>query len=430
MLSENDILSLQSQRKYFIENETEATYFQWLRSRGTNFTCYINYLNSLDDEQKVEYIIEDIRTSAYAINKPIQFAFFYWTILIFILYKFNFKKPIMKIVLIHYILRALGDVLDKLGDLNIMSHYYTNNSFYKTFSESSCSFLSPTPEMNPLRWFITRQIGCAFWHVGEIVGDWYPLIRTRALAKGQKMMWYVYISCGIFNLTKLTLIILHFTLSPTELYENGMYNRKRINDFYCMYWIIQLIIICASLVYDFSVYYVLKKNLKTLGRSPSGFIKKFKTISQYRIYISVIISLIFLPLICITICIKFYYYNIYKYRNLNFAFDEIKISINNVQYYMIFIDQILLLLSRNETIYSSSYSEETSLPTTTYSNKNQNETKYKNQNTNISESFTNSYQDQDQSQSQQKHLSFLDQNNRTGDFIIKFSNNNNYYNID
>jgi len=96
---------LYNQRKYFIENETEATYFQWLRSRGTNFTCYINYLNSLDDEQKVEYIIEDIRTSAYAINKPIQFAFFYWTILIFILYKFNFKKPIMKIVLIHYILR-------------------------------------------------------------------------------------------------------------------------------------------------------------------------------------------------------------------------------------------------------------------------------------------------------------------------------------
>jgi len=105
MLTDIEIEALKSQRKYFIEDPTKASYFELLMSKGTNFTCYIEYLNSLSDEQKINNKITTIRTIIYALHRPIQFVFFYWTVLLIILHKFNFKKPIMKIVLWHFILR-------------------------------------------------------------------------------------------------------------------------------------------------------------------------------------------------------------------------------------------------------------------------------------------------------------------------------------
>jgi len=105
MLTPTELIELQSERKYFIENGAKASLFDWLRSKGTNFTCYVEYLNSLDNEQKLNNNIDIIRTVIYALHKPFQFTFFYWTLLIFILHKFNFKKPIMKIILVHFILR-------------------------------------------------------------------------------------------------------------------------------------------------------------------------------------------------------------------------------------------------------------------------------------------------------------------------------------
>ena len=96
---------MEAQRKYFIEDRSKASIFQWLTSKGTNYTCYVNYINSLDKEGELNNEIDVIRTIIYALHKPLQFTFFYWTLLIFILHKFNFKKPVMKIILVHFILR-------------------------------------------------------------------------------------------------------------------------------------------------------------------------------------------------------------------------------------------------------------------------------------------------------------------------------------
>jgi hypothetical protein len=355
MLSEADYSYALSQKQYFIENGTDATYMQWLLSKGTNFTCYLEYLNSIDGEQKLNNKIDEIRTIIYAIHRPIKFLFFYWTILIFILHKFNMKKPVMKIILFHFILRSLGDIIDKLGDLR--PHYFSNSITRDTNGEIlsiQCKYDVTSPEMHPFRWFLTRQIAVALWYCGEIVGDWYPLLRTRTLAKNQKSMWFVYISCGIFNLSKIALIFIHFIkLSPKDLYKkDGEYQKDTVDMFYFTYWYIQLIIIYACMIYEFAVYYVLRKNLSQITQK-SGFIKKFKTVSQYRILVSAFISLTFLPIISITIIIKYYYYKVYNYHHLDFSFDEIRKSINNLQYYMIFIDQILLLHSKDETVYTS-----------------------------------------------------------------------------
>jgi len=105
MLSQVEINKLQLERKYFIENGAQASYMEWLFSKGTNFTCYLRYLDSLGEEDKLENKIDVIRGIIYSIHRPLQFTFFYWTLLIFILHKFNFKKPVMKIILAHFILR-------------------------------------------------------------------------------------------------------------------------------------------------------------------------------------------------------------------------------------------------------------------------------------------------------------------------------------
>ena len=64
MLSYKEIHNLEyTQKKYFIEsNRADASYFQWLFSKGTNFTCYIEYLNSLTEEKILNGKIDTVRT--------------------------------------------------------------------------------------------------------------------------------------------------------------------------------------------------------------------------------------------------------------------------------------------------------------------------------------------------------------------------------
>lgn len=200
-----------------------------------------------------------------------------------------------------------------------------------------------------MKWFVTRQLGVLFWFTGEIAADWYPLVRTRAVARDQKSIRLVYWACGIFNITKITIIVYHWCFSPAKLYDkNGVYNKELVNEFYVYYWIIHLLIIYASVFYDVAVFHVLKKCVFKTVKVKSGFLKKFQTISEYRIFISAGINIIFLPIVSVTIVLKLIYYYYKGYHNLNFSFDEIRQSIANVQYFMIFIDQILLLRSKKE----------------------------------------------------------------------------------
>jgi len=205
--------------------------------------------------------------------------------------------------------------------------------------------------MHPLRWLLTRQIGNVFWYVAEIFMDWYPLIRTREIVKTARSIWFVYLTCGLFNLSKIALIVLHFFLSPTNLYKHstGAYNKYDVDMFYFKYWIIQLLIIYSSVIYDFSVYCVLKKYSFQINISQIGFVQKFKVFSIYRIRVSLLVSILFLPLVSIAIICKFYYYYNNHYHKLEFSFDELRISIANLQYLIVFIDQILLAYTESRS---------------------------------------------------------------------------------
>jgi hypothetical protein len=337
----------------FIENGAKAGYFQWLSSKGTNYTCYEQYASGLSKIDIYNNKIEDIRIVIYALQRPFTFMYFFWTILVFVIHKFNFRKPIMRLILYHFLLRSLGNVIDKLGEL--FRFYYTNEILYEgdVILKSRCK----TNEMHPLKWLLTRQVCSILWYVGEIIGDWYPLLRTHAVVRNNKSIWIVYITCAIFNFSKVALIILHLSLSAGRLYnKDGALDNKKMDVFYSNYFIIQLVIIYTSFFYDVAVYIVLKRAMFHKDQYRMGFLKKFKSLSEYRMLISAFVSAIFLPIISFTYIAKYYFENHENMHGLNFDFDETRKMVTSVQYYMIFIDQILLTRYRNESSVTNSNS--------------------------------------------------------------------------
>ncbi|ORX78533.1 hypothetical protein BCR32DRAFT_270017 [Anaeromyces robustus] len=332
-------------RRYFIEDYSKASFFQILASKGTNIGCYEKYLEGVKYLEPKNEIINIIRIIINAFIKPIQSSFFYWTLLICIIHKFNFRKPVMRIILAHYLLRTTGDIIDQLG--NLMNHYFATNKSGECFSDVQYT------EQHPLKWFITRQINNFFWYSGEIAGDWYSLYRTIAVARDQPNIKYVYITCGLFNFSKIFICLFHFNLNVKDLYVGAYYNKDNVDKFYNYYWALQVLSMITSLIYEMTVYSVLKKQFSNMNVSKYGFLKKFRTISEYRIIISAFVGFLGLPISIGYIGTKIYLCYVKGEIDLNFEFEDLRSVIINVQYMMIFIDQILLKLSREESQFSS-----------------------------------------------------------------------------
>jgi hypothetical protein len=334
--------SLLPDERYFIKSNSNPDFWDWIFSKGTNFTCYVETLTSLNETGINNRRIDVFRTIITTIQTPLHFYFFYWSLLVFILHKFNFRKPVMQIILGHLVIRCTGNILEQFGYL--YKYYYISEKVSEDVYRCK-----PEGNMHPFRWFLTRQIGTIFWYVGEIFADWYPLLRTKAIVKN-KSIRIVYATCALFNLSKIILIVYHLYKSPAELYnvQTGVYEIEEMDKFYLIYWVIQLSVIYTSLIYEYSVYIVLKKGIFDVNQYDFGFLKKFKMLSEYRILVSAVVSVIFLPIFSVSIILKisFFYF---KNQNLEFEFEEVRQSIANVQYYMIFIDQILLIYSNYES---------------------------------------------------------------------------------
>ncbi|ORX85075.1 hypothetical protein BCR32DRAFT_305507 [Anaeromyces robustus] len=313
MLSDKELLLLEPQKRFFIENNRkEATYLDWLRSKGTNFDCYKNYVNSLSAEDRLNNKLDFIRTLVYTLNLPFKSDFF-----------------------------------DSIGGL--LPRYYANAYIDDLRIDTKCINTLSSETAHPLKWVIMRHIAIIFWYIGEIFGDWYPLLRTKAVINDKKSLLPIYITCGLFNLSKIVLIINHLCLLPNELYdENGVFIMEIRDTFYVYHWLFQFIIICTSLLYDLSVFLVLKKNFFPVYEFDFGFLKKFKTTSEFRILVTAFISIFLLPFAAFTIFLKYYYLITQRMKHVEFSYEDIRFSIANLQYYMIFIDQILLFYSNNE----------------------------------------------------------------------------------
>jgi len=208
-------------------------------------------------------------------------------------------------------------------------------------------------EQHPLRWALTRQFNSFFWYIGEIIGDWYPLLRTKAVARDKKSLMLIYSTCILYNISKLSTPISQLFLNPTKLYKsNGEYDKDYVDYYYNYYSCILVVIIASSLIYDVSVYYILRKELFKRRISEFGFMKKFRTISEYRIIVSAIIGVIGLPFTLVTATAKVILFR-HNLKDLNFSIEEFRNVVNNVQYMVIFIDQILLMQFKDESSVES-----------------------------------------------------------------------------
>eukprot|EP00833_Pecoramyces_ruminatium_P004353 jgi/Orpsp1_1/1178385/evm.model.c7180000065066.1 len=101
-----------------------------------------------------------------------------------------------------------------------------------------------------------------------------------------------------------------------------------------------------------------------------GFLKKFKSLSEYRILIAAFVTIVFLPIASIASILRIYF-KVAKGMDLEFQFENLRQTIANVQYYMIFIDQILLIISNYESTLSSyGLFNSHSYPGSSYNNNN------------------------------------------------------------
>ncbi|ORX59250.1 hypothetical protein BCR36DRAFT_579848 [Piromyces finnis] len=290
--------------------------------------------NNSDDVQEQ---INNVRRNVVLFIKPFTSQFFFWTLLLLILHRFNLRKPIIKIVVAHYIFRVIGDMLDSYGSRYTV--YYHKNMYGECVADPVNK-----AEDHPLRWLITRQLAGIFWYSGEIVGDWYPLLRTKAVAGEQKEIWYVYTSCFIFNLSKITMMFYHFSVT-----ENDMLIKKKEDAFYNAYWAIYLVSLCCSLLYDGSVYIAMKRSiLKDTESINFGFLKKFRDMSEYRILVTAFLGLVGVPIMGVSAVLRL------KYQEYDWSFEDLRIFLVNTSYFMMFIDQLMLFsYSKEEKSFSS-----------------------------------------------------------------------------
>ena len=278
---------------------------------------------------------ENIDVYQVIYNGFLRNDFFPWVlILFFTINKGNWKRPVTIVLIVHWILRSCGDVIFNFIPLReyIPDHYWP----YSTEN-----------------WYKSAALGNVFWLTGEIIADWYPLLRTKAVTNNNRgKIKYVYITCILYNIIKVVNIYCYFIDYPINLSikdENG-----NVVTEYAMFkirwWIIIFIMNIISCAYDISVILALRKcifnKLKEFNNfNENSFISKFKQVSEFRIICSMIASIIFLPVILLFV--------IYLLNTLNRTKDEPNIPsdesidnlrrvVINVNYNLMYIDQILL----------------------------------------------------------------------------------------
>ncbi|ORX77959.1 hypothetical protein BCR32DRAFT_282728 [Anaeromyces robustus] len=282
----------------------------------------------------------------------INSIYFLWTILVFIIISGNKSKNlVLYLIVFVFTFNYIGLLINANASIIFPKQYKEYGYEYS----SNESYL----------WghFLSRL----FFYIGNIIGDWYLLIRTRSFVKSNRRIIWVFITCILYNMATLIKIYINFKYTP---FKN---NFDPVNDKLDYYtrkleykknkWICDLFVQLASLCYDVAVLITLKRKVfinfnydniikgKTKGNI---LILKFQRLSEYRIYLTILFSLFASPLILL-FCFKLL-------RGLNLSNDinpkdkikyikdycndneieDIRRAFMNLTYILIFVDQIML----------------------------------------------------------------------------------------
>ncbi|KAG4102036.1 hypothetical protein H8356DRAFT_1653289 [Neocallimastix lanati (nom. inval.)] len=291
----------------------------------------LNIIKYAESKQGIGDRSIDIKQQSYC--SFITSKFFPWLFLILLFHKKKRKRPVIFVLLGHYLFRSLGSFLQYWIEIRPRG---TNSIWPYTYSN----------------WYYFYAPSNVFSLLGEIIGDWYPLIRTKAVTNNKRNIKIITCLCILYNLVKVYGMLCFFSDYPIDLRRFDE-KHKEVNGtitFKIRWWGTVIAIQIVSLFYDLSVIYSLKSGLfdklKNLRKyNNNSFIEKFKHVSEFRIILSMSASLLFLPFIIMFVISL---YNEYTHGknpakiNLETQIEQLRQTVLSVNFTFMYIDQILL----------------------------------------------------------------------------------------
>jgi len=298
-----------------------------------------NYLFEIENKPNDVISYRKLDTYQYMISCLITSNFFPWLLLLLVLKRKWNRYFVIIILILHWLLKSIAFALKGAVALDA---YNPNNQYPYTMKN-----------------FHLICIANAIYFIGDIIGDWYPLIRTKSMIIDNKSLWIVYITCFVYNISKIVVITSQYLYMPMDIriYDEKGNKVTKLMKMNMTYSMCQIASILISIFYDLSVIYVLKKNffdhfnnIKTIFKN--SFIEKFIMLSEYRVYISMIFSILFF--ICYTIYFTFTYYCYikdvkYRKESINTIVANIYYLYCNINYTIMYIDQVLIKYYSDET---------------------------------------------------------------------------------
>jgi len=287
--------------------------------------------------------IDALQTS---LTMYITYHTFPWLCLVLLLNRRDWKRPVILILISYCFFQATGSLLQKYMN-------YIDKDKYKDYDYPYSLF----------NWYLTNAVAHLVWLTGEIIGDWYSYLRTKALIQNKRKLKPVLITCIIYNIIKVIHISMDFIVTPKSFEKvDGKPNGRLLMNKIIWYIFIAISQI-VNFIYDLTVILALKNSLfnklETFKYKSNNFLEKFKQISEFRIFISIIISIFFFP------------YPIFQIINYSrrYLHPELKTpsftdKIENLRsvglrftYTFMYIDQILLRFYVSKSKYSQYHKE-------------------------------------------------------------------------
>jgi len=302
-----------------------------------------------------------------------------WVFLLFLINRHNWKRYIIMVLFFHWLFKVIGDC------------FYYNQYFIKS------DFPDYWPYGNKKHLY-SQGIASIFWFLSEIIGDWYPLFRVAAIIKNHKKIRCVFYACLCCNFIKVEQMYNYVSYVPFGRSEYPKDDNdetikadyfERISNYKASQWINVVFQLIFSVIYDITVIYSLRKHLfnkikmNNTSTRENRFLTRFKLISEYRIYISLIATIIGFPIL-LAYAIYIMIILVTKKQEIKGAneVESIRSCILTINYTFMYIDQILLRFfvdENNESMKNSKSSSTTDNFNLVYHNYN-NDKSYQNVN--------------------------------------------------
>ena len=221
-------------------------------------------LNTYHDPNYIEYktdIFQKLLMDC-TLNDP----YICWLFLLLILNYKRWKRPVICLIIVFWILRFLNQVsvliITEIEPIKGKTFPYDISNYGKLMFA-----------------YITLM---AF----QIVGDWYPLLRTKAVVQKKRDLILIYTTCIIYNIGKLLGIFVFLIYKPDDFTspfsDPGMPqpnldqmpkqdpNKKDIIAIFGMFFITIEFAFVAGFIYDLSIIYVLRKNVFKKAKDKFG----------------------------------------------------------------------------------------------------------------------------------------------------------------